>query len=56
MPYPKTQRQKIKPRNSKQGLYLEERPVLRPIIRGRFWGLFLNREKPIYIEIPIKVI
>jgi hypothetical protein len=42
MPYP--------PRSGKQGLCLEEGPVLGPIWGGRFWGLFPNREEPVYAE------
>jgi hypothetical protein len=55
MPYPEppgTQGQKIEPRSGKQGPCLEGGPVLGPILGGRFWGLFPNREKPVYAEIP----
>jgi hypothetical protein len=52
MPYPEllvppgTQGQKIEPKSGKQGPCLEEGPVLGPILGGRFWGLFPNREEP----------
>ena len=62
MPYPEllvppgTQGQKIEPRSGKQGPCLEEGPVLGPILGDRFWGLFPNREEPVYAEIPSEVI
>jgi hypothetical protein len=57
MPYPEppgTQRQKIELRSSKQGPCPEEGPVLKLILGGRFWGLFPNKEEPVYTEIPNK--